>query len=333
MQNYGVLPLHDIKQISQSFSSEFQELESANFIIVGASGFLGRWLATSLAFMQSQDLLQGNLFFLVRDKTKISELDSLIIPAKGKILTVSSINESTFLHMNGTHTVVIYAASSTQNAGKSLEVNPESYLDLPKKILNYLPKQNITFVHLSSGAVYNPSSRLKAGIPGSEDVQISSTDSYTAEKIILERWSESVRHVPNLLTRNPRLFAFYGPGLQLDRHFAIGEFIRNGMSKLPIIVKGNPSNLRSYLHPRDATLQIFANCLLVEPINTQIGSTNMMNIGSVAEAIAREFGVNVEVRGQDSGVVDNYVPLDCPALIEKDFKVGISEWRRWLEIA
>ena len=150
MQNYGVLPLHDIKQISQNFSAEFQELESANFIIVGASGFLGRWLATSLAFMQSQDLLQGNLFFLVLDKTKISELDSLIIPAKGKILTVSSINESTFLHMNGNHTVVIYAASSTQNAGKSLEVNPESYLDLPKKILNYLPKQNITFVHLSA---------------------------------------------------------------------------------------------------------------------------------------------------------------------------------------
>jgi hypothetical protein len=59
----------------------------------------------------------------------------------------------------------------------------------------------------------------------------------------------------------------------------------------------------------------------------------MMSIESVAQVIAREFGVNVEVRGQDSGVVDNYVPLDCPALLEKDFKVGISEWRRWLEIA
>lgn len=333
MEIYGILPLRDIKQISQSFSSEFQELGSVNFIVVGASGFLGRWLATSLAFMQSQDLLQGNLFFLVRDKTKISELDSLIIPLKGKIVTISSINESTFSHMNGTRTVVIYAASGTQNSGKPLEVNPESYLDLPKKIFSYLPEHNIVFVHLSSGAVYNASSRLKVGITGSEEVQASSTDSYSAEKIILERWSKSIRRVPNLLTRNPRLFAFYGPGLQLDRHFAIGEFIRNGMSKLPIIVKGNPSNLRSYLHPRDAILQIFANCLLAEPINTQIGSTNTMNIESVAQVIAREFGVNVEVRSHNSGVVDNYVPLDCPALLEKDFKVGISEWRRWLEIA
>jgi nucleoside-diphosphate-sugar epimerase len=333
MENYGILPLHDIKHVSQSFSSEFQELESANFIIVGASGFLGRWLATSLAFMQSQGVLQGTLFLLVRNKSKISELDSLIDSPKGKIVTVASINESTFLHLNGTRTVVIYAASSTQNSGKPLEVNPESYLDLPRKILNHLPKQNVVFVHLSSGAVYNPSSRLKAGIPGSEEVQVSSADSYSAEKIILERWSKSVRHFPNLLTRNPRLFAFYGPGLQLDRHFAIGEFIRNGMSKLPIIIKGNPSNLRSYLHPRDATLQIFANCLLAEPINTQIGSSNVMTIKTVAQVIAREFGVSVEVRGQDSGVADNYVPLDCPALLEKNFEVGISEWRRWLEVA
>lgn len=333
MENYGILPLHDIKQISQSFLSEFQELESVNFIIVGASGFLGRWLATSLAFMQSKDLLQGNLFFLVRDKTKISELDSLIIPPKGKIVTISSMNESTFFHMNGTRTVVIYAASGTQGSGKPLEVDPESYLDLPKKMLNHLPKRDVIFVHLSSGAVYNPSSRRKAGIPASEEAQVSSTDSYSAEKIILERWSKSVRHVPNLLTRNPRLFAFYGPGLQLDRHFAIGEFIRNGMSRLPIIIKGNPSNLRSYLHPRDAILQIFGNCLLVEPINTQIGSANIMNIETVAQVIAREFGVNVEVRGQNSDEIDNYVPLDCPAISEKDFEVGISEWRRWLEIA
>lgn len=142
--------------------------------------------------MQSQDLLQANLFFLVRDKIKISELDSLIIPPKGKIVTISSLNESTFLHMNGTRTVVIYAACRTQSSGKTLEVNPESYLDLPKKVLRHLSKQNVIFVHLNSGAVYNPSSRHKAGIPASEEAQVSSTDSYSAEQIILERWSKSV---------------------------------------------------------------------------------------------------------------------------------------------
>lgn len=333
MDNYGVLPLHDIEHICQHFSSEFIELESVNFVIVGASGFLGRWLTTSLLFLQSQGLLRGNLLFLVRDKTKISELDTLIIPSKGKIVPISSVNESTFLQMCAVRTVVIYAASSTTNSGKPLEVNPESYLDLPRKILNYLPQQNVTFIHLSSGAVYVPSSRLKVGIPGFEKTQISSTDSYNAEKIILESWLESVRLVPNLLTRNPRLFAFYGPGLQLDRHFAVGEFIRNGMSKLPIVVNGNPSNLRSYLHPRDAILQIFGNCLLAEPKNTQIGSTNVMTIELVAQIIAQEFGVKVEVRGQNSDPIDNYVPLDTQALSEKDFEIGISEWRKWLEIA
>lgn len=91
--------------------------------------------------------------------------------------------------------------------------------------------------------------------------------------------------------------------------------------------------MRSYLHPRDAVLQIFGNCLLVDHINTQIGSTQMIKIKTVAKVIAMEFNVNVEVRGQNLDIVDDYVPLDCPTLSEKDFKVGISEWRRWLEIA
>ena len=41
----------------------------------------------------------------------------------------------------------------------------------------------------------------------------------------------------------------------------------------------------------------------------------------------------MEVRGQNSDPIDNYVPLDTQALSEKDFEIGISEWRKWLEIA
>jgi nucleoside-diphosphate-sugar epimerase len=332
MENYGTLPLQDIERISQGFSVKFQELKSVNIVVVGASGFLGRWISTSLAYMKSNDLFQGGLYLLVRDRAKISELEFLDTLPNGRIVPISSMNENTFSNMEGSRTIVIYAASATSNAGKSLKVNPESYLELPKSIIDYLPKHGLMFVHLSSGAVYEPSSRLQSGILRTERVQISSGDSYIAEKIILEQWLQSKEDESSLIIRNPRLFAFYGPGLQLDRHFVIGEFMRNGRRKMPIIIKGNPNNLRSYLHPRDAIHQIFLNCQTVDPGNTQIGSRNVMSIETLAHVIAREFNVNVEVLNRNSDITDNYVPLDVPELTEKDFGLGISEWRQWLEI-
>jgi nucleoside-diphosphate-sugar epimerase len=331
MENYGTLPRQDIEAISQVFTAEFQELNSANIIVVGASGFLGRWISTSLTYMKLNDLFQGGLYLLVRDRAKISELEFLNTLPTGRIVPISSMDENTFSNLNGERTIVIYAASRTSNAGKSLQVNPESYLELPNRIINLLPKHGLMFVHLSSGAVYEPSSRLKSGILGTEKVQISSSDSYSAEKIILEHWLESKVEESRLIIRNPRLFAFYGPGLQLDRHFAVGEFMRNGKSKTPIIIKGNPNNLRSYLHPRDAVHQIFLNCKSVSPVNSQIGSRNVMSIETLAHVIAREFNVNVEVLNTNPDVIDNYVPLDVPQLTEKDFVLGISEWRHWLE--
>ncbi len=331
MENYATLPLRDIERISEVFSSEFQELKSANIVVVGASGFLGRWISTSLAYMKSNDLFQGRLYLLVRDRAKISELEFLDTLPNGRIVPIGSMDENSFSNINGNRTIVIYAASTTSNAGKPLKVNPESYLELPRRIINYLPKHGLMFVHLSSGAVYDPSSRLQSGILGSEKVQSLSTDAYCAEKIILEQWLQSNVEESSLIIRNPRLFAFYGPGLQLDRHFAIGEFMKNGRSKMPIIIKGNPSNLRSYLHPRDAVHQIFLNCKSVDPVNSQIGSRNVMSIDALAHIIAQEFNVNVEVLNTNPDVIDNYVPLDVPELTEKDFRLGISEWRHWLE--
>jgi nucleoside-diphosphate-sugar epimerase len=333
MEIFGRLPTLDIHKISSDFSSEFAELESVNFLIVGASGFLGRWISTSLAYMQLQGLFRGKLYLLVRNMAKIAELESLSMVPNRRIVPISTMDKKTFSDSDGARTIIIYAASSTSEAGKPLKANSGSYLDLPLRVVDCLPTHEVTFVHLSSGAVYDPSARLQERISGSEKVQISSNDSYTAEKIMIEQWLDGKGEESSMTVRNPRLFAFYGPGLQLDRHFAIGEFMRNGMSKMPISIKGNLGNLRSYLHPRDAVNQIFQNCLSADPLNTQIGSRNVLTIETLAHVIAREFNVNVEVLNADPSRVDNYVPLDIPERQEKNFELGISEWRKWLEIS
>ena len=57
---------------------------------------------------------------------------------------------------------------------------------------------------------------------------------------------------------NPRLFTFYGQGLALNSHFAIGNFIYGALTKGFIEVNGSLETVRSYLYMTDLVVQLFS---------------------------------------------------------------------------
>ena len=330
MQLFGNLPENDLEELCNKSLGLIKELEFVNFVVVGASGFLGRWLSTFLAFMGSNSSFKGSITIIVRDLHSMSELKSVSELKTLRIIETSQIEAEDYSYFTDARTIIFFAATSTKSRESLFAEQYVSGVGLAEKVINSLPDGDLTFIHLSSGGIYDPTARQLLEIPSNYLIQQDSEDVYILEKILLEKWSKQAEDSGLLTARNPRLFSFYGPGLDLDRHYAIGEFMRLGKSGNPIVIKGRPDNLRSYLYPTDAIFQLLLQCSVEVPQFSQIGSAHAVSILETALIIGEFYNVNVEVDLVHSIEIDNYVPSDVYLGQERNLIAGIMQWERWL---
>lgn len=327
MELFGLLPQSDLEELAGLTGQLVRDNRNSNFVVIGASGFLGRWLSTFFTFLQVSGEFKGTVSHVVRNASKVSELEAFSNPSLNCVIQIDNLNTNSFSHITEERVVVFFAATSTATSTMN-PLSSDSSTLLAEKVVSFLPQRNITFIHLSSGGVYASSARQLNSIPKDYELQDYTTDKYTREKIELEKWCTQQ---DRLIGRNPRLFSFYGPGLQLDRHFAIGEFMARGKSKQNIRVNGNPDNLRSYLYPTDAIWQLLLQTTLDEPIYSQVGSFVSITIADMGTTIADMYGVKLEISSEHEEFTNNYVPRDVPKLEEVNFSQGLNRWRKWLK--
>jgi nucleoside-diphosphate-sugar epimerase len=96
---------------------------------------------------------------------------------------------------------------------------------------------------------------------------------------------------------NTRCFAFVGPGLPLTGHFAIGNFINDGLAGGPVRVSSAGAALRSYLYGAD--LAVWLLLLLLEAPSgsaVNVGSDRPISIGELARLVASVLDPKMAVR-------------------------------------
>ena len=171
--------------------------------------------------------------------------------------------------------------------------------------------QRLLFV--SSGAVYGPQPEWCENL--AEDFPCAPVTEYgiaklEAEKMCLNSGVECVI---------ARCFAFIGPYLNLDIHFAAGNFLGDCLRKKDIIIKGDGTPLRSYLYADDLVEWLFA---ILEKGRAgeayNVGSPQGISISALAKEMASHFEPAPAVR-----IMERAVPGRAPAQYVPDVsKIG-----------
>jgi nucleoside-diphosphate-sugar epimerase len=305
----------DLLHIYNHTSNLWDSVKNKKIFITGSTGFFGKWLLESFSYINNKLSLNAEVYALSRNPEAFVKgfpfyADiSAIKFIQGDIMSFSFPDEK--------FQYIIHAATDAD--AKLNSENPLLMMDTitigTRRMLDFARMQPLeSFLLTSSGAVYGKQPANVEHVKESESypVDINNPSSAYAEgKRIAELYCATYHQQFNLPVKIARCFAFVGPYLPLDKHFAIGNFILDGLNRQNIIIKGDGTPYRSYLYAADLTVWLWTILFKgTSNVPYNVGSDQSLSIKETAEAVAQNFtGTQVQVLGKPSGQPPlRYVP-------------------------
>jgi dTDP-glucose 4,6-dehydratase len=307
----------DLDHILDHTRDLWDELRGERIFVTGGTGFFGCWLLESFIWANERLDLKANAVVLTRSPDAFQAKAAHLAAHPGVTLMTGDMRS--FRFPPGTFSHVIHAA--TESSAKLNDENPllmlDTILEGTRHTLDFAKACGAKkFLLTSSGAVYGRQPPEMTHIPEEYLGAPDPTDprsAYGEGKRAAETLCALYAKQYGFESKIARCFAFVGPYMPLDIHFAIGNFIRDGLNGGPIIIKGDGTPMRSYLYAADLAIWLWTILMrgqTCRPYN--VGSDESLSIAEVAARVAEQFQpkIAVEIRGTLNPLkpLERYVP-------------------------
>jgi|TARA_Y100000294_G_C8542619_1_gene331831 dTDP-glucose 4,6-dehydratase len=283
-------------------------------IFIGGSGFIGRSYLDAYNRGVLKEFKIKKIYVISRNPGKLKKHKSLIGKniklIKGDISKIKKIPSSD---------VVIYGA---ENVSPKKYKNKKKVIDKHIKAINNFCKiikkhKKTRVLYISSGAVY------------AIDNNVKNISSYKGIYGFLKKYSENrILELSRfkIKTTIARCFSFIGPWLSREEHYAIGNFINDGLKGRYIKVKAKNKIVRSYMYTDDLAYWLTKISLNAKIKNSiyDVGSSKPIEIRKLAKLIGKLFNKPVKKNKIESGKIEKYLPNIRKAQKELNLKINYN---------
>jgi dTDP-glucose 4,6-dehydratase len=309
------LPTADLDHILRWTPQCWESLRDTRLFITGGTGFFGSWLIESLLWAADRLKVRVEAVVLTRSPQSFAVKKTHL--AKHPAVRLHCGDIRSFEFPDGQFTHVIHAGFPSSIPPSSARETLSLVLRGTERTLEFAEQSHANqLLFVSSGAVYGAQPPEFAAIPetyrGAPD-PCNPQSAYGEAKRVAELMCCLHAEQTGLAVTIARCFAFVGPNLPLDAHFAIGNFLRDALHGGPIVVKGDGTTVRSYLYAADLAVWLWT--LLVKGQSGRaynVGSSQALSMAELADLVAREVAPKAMIQIQQSPdparPLDRYVP-------------------------
>ncbi len=290
----------DLEHVLTHTEGLWEPLRGRNIFVTGGTGFFGRWLLESFAHVNNALSLGARMVALTRNPesfmAKAPELSAnpAITLVRGDVLTLKASEVRRQLGSEASEHFGFVIHAATASSGNVYVENPSLVVDTivegTRAALEFGVETGAErFLFTSSGAVYGRQPGDMTHIPESylDDAEVKTRSLYGEAKWKAEELCSAYHQQHGIEPVIARGFAFVGPFLPLDVHFAIGNFIRDAVAGRPIEVNGDGTPYRSYLYSADLVIWLWTMLLRGKTGRAyNVGSEEAHTIHSLAKLVA-----------------------------------------------
>jgi nucleoside-diphosphate-sugar epimerase len=316
------LPIADLDLVLAQTQYLWKEVRGQRIFITGGTGFFGCWLVESFCHINRNLGLGAKATVLSRDPAKfLAKCPHL---ANESALTLHAGDVRSFAFPADEFAYIIHAATETTakpDANQPLELLSTILAGTERTLKFAMECGAQKFLLTSSGAVYGRQPlelthmpETYAGAPNPLNPASDYAEGKRTSELMCALYQRAATEKGVAFeAKIARCWAFCGPHLPLDAHFAIGNFIGDVIAGRPISIGGDGTPRRSYLYAADLAAWLwtilFRGPALV-PIN--VGSGHDVSIRELAETVAATLAPSTPVHVAKQAVAGampaRYVP-------------------------